>query len=117
MNRYILVLILITLIGVFLRTYDINGKEFWYDEAFTAKLVQNSFPDITEMTLKDVHPPLYYYTVKVWTSVFGTSDLGFRSLSVVFGVLLIPLTYWLCLSLQTSKLSAILITAGLAVMV
>src|SRR5262249_55883844 len=35
------------------------------------------------------HPPLYYFVLKAWTGLFGTSVVAFRSLSVLFGALTI----------------------------
>ena len=107
--------IIIAVMGAFLRVYNINAKEFWYDEAFTARMTENSFGQIIDLSAKDVHPPLYYLTVKAWTSVSGTSDLGFRSLSVLFGVLLISATYYLVNLLTDNKLKALLVSTVIAV--
>lgn len=41
-----------------------------------------------------VHPPLYFALLKLWTFVFGgESAFNIRSFSLLFGVLLIPLSY------------------------
>lgn len=113
--KWVLGIFLIMTVGIFLRTYNINAKEFWYDEAFTARMTSNSFGQIIELSSKDVHPPLYYLTTKAWTNLFGTSDFGIRSLSVLFGVLLIPVTYYLVNFLTNSKLSALLVSSIIAV--
>ena len=102
-------------VGIFLRTYNINAKEFWYDEAFTFRMVKNNFTRIIDLSSKDVHPPLYYLTTKAWTNVFGTSDFGIRSLSVLFGVLIIPATYYLVNLLTDNKLGALLVSTVIAV--
>ncbi len=36
----------------------------WYDELFTMGLTERSFRDLTALTARDVHPPVYYYFVK-----------------------------------------------------
>ena len=41
------------------------------------------------------HPPLYYVALHYWTTWFGEQEPIVRSLSVPFGVLLIPTTYQL----------------------
>jgi uncharacterized membrane protein len=64
----------------------ISTWSIWFDEAFTAYLVRFNYIDIARYTATDVHPPLYYWVVKAWTSVWGTSELAFRSLSMVFGI-------------------------------
>lgn len=67
----------------------ISTWSIWFDEAFTAYLVRFNYLDIAHYTATDVHPPLYYWVVKAWTSCFGTNELAFRSLSMVFGVVAI----------------------------
>ena len=59
-------------------------QSVWFDEAFSIALAQHSFADIVRLTSVDVHPPLYYFLLKLWTSAFGTQDLALRSLSVLF---------------------------------
>ncbi len=115
MNKWLLGILIVTAIGIFLRTYNINAKEFWYDEAFTSRMIKNDFSQIIELSSKDVQPPLYYLTVKAWTNVFGTSDFDIRSLSVLFGVLLIPVTYYLVNLLTDNKLGAFLVSTIIAV--
>ena len=45
----------------------------WTDEAFTMVLLRQDFAGITQGTIADVHPPLYYYIAKLFTMVFGCS--------------------------------------------
>lgn len=113
--KWVLGIFLIMAVGIFLRTYNINAKEFWYDEAFTSRMVKNNFTQIIDLSSKDAHPPLYYLTTKAWTNVFGTSDFGIRSLSVLFGVLLIPVTYYLVNLLSDNKIGALLVSTMIAV--
>ena len=80
----------IGLVGGRLSTWSI-----WFDEAFTAYIVRFDFADIAHYTGNDMHPPLYYWLVKIWTSIFGTSEAGFRSLSLVFGIAVIILGFLL----------------------
>lgn len=39
--------------------------DIWYDELFTIGLIQHSYGELTAFTARDVHPPLYYYIVKL----------------------------------------------------
>ncbi len=41
----------------------------------------------------DVHPPLYYWILRLWSYMFGYSLLSLRSLSILFGVLTIYAGY------------------------
>ena len=45
----------------------------WSDEAFTMTAIRHDFIGITKTTAIDVHPPLYYYIVKIFTLLFGYS--------------------------------------------
>jgi hypothetical protein len=66
------------------------------DEAFSLLLVKHSFASITEITGLDVHPPLYYFVLKVWLMlvkpIFGhfLSEIVLARLlsGVIFGVLI-----------------------------
>ena len=40
-------------------------NDIWYDELFTMGLIQHSYGSLTAFTAQDVHPPLYYYIVKL----------------------------------------------------
>lgn len=67
----------------------ITASSIWFDEAFGAYLVRFDFLEIARYTATDVHPPLYYWFLKLWTVLFGTSELAFRSMSIVFGMVVI----------------------------
>ena len=48
---------------------------------------------IPHLLRDDGAPPLYYVLLHFWMKVFGTSDLGARSLSGVIGVLTLPVAW------------------------
>ena len=58
----------------------------WFDEAFSAYIVRFNLAEITHYTAVDVHPPLYYWLLKGWVSVWGTSEWAFRSLSLICAI-------------------------------
>jgi mannosyltransferase len=74
-------------LGIFilLACATITKSTIWFDEAFSAYLVQFNYLEVARYTATDVHPPLYYWILKIWTDFFGTTELAFRSLSVLFG--------------------------------
>lgn len=100
---------IIIIIGTILRFVSIN-QSLWLDEAIGALVVKNmSFLEIlSKFPLADNHPPLYYLTLKLWTNIFGYSELGLRSLSVLFGVGTIYLVY----KLTKSKIATLLIATA-----
>lgn len=58
----------------------------WFDEAFSAYIIRHDFAKIWHFTSVDVHPPLYYFALKVWSLLFGAGDFALRSMSVFFAV-------------------------------
>jgi len=83
-------LVPILFFSLLLRLILVN-QSLWLDEAIGALVVKNQslLEILTRFPLGDNHPPLYYLTLKVWTSLFGYSELALRSLSVLFGLLTI----------------------------
>lgn len=77
----------------------------WFDEAFSAYLVQFSFWDIARYTASDVHPPFYYWLLKIWSSLFGTTELAYRSLSIVFGAATATVAFFLSRKLFGRKIA------------
>lgn len=54
-------------------------ENLWYDEGYSAALIQNTVGDIVSITAQDVHSPFYYLTLKGWWNMWG-SLMGLRSL-------------------------------------
>jgi mannosyltransferase len=68
----------------------------WFDEAFSAYLTRFNFFQIARYTATDVHPPLYYWVLKIWVSIFGSgTEVDFRSLSMVFAMVAIVFSFLL----------------------
>lgn len=63
-----------------------------WDEGWSLGLSSLPWGEINRITALDVHPPLYYYLLKLWMAL-GTSEFAVRFLSVIFGTLTVPLTY------------------------
>ncbi len=77
----------------------------WFDEAFSTYIVQFSFWDIARYTAGDVHPPFYYWLLKVWSSLFGTTELAYRSLSILFGAATATIAFFLSRKLFGRKVA------------
>ena len=52
-------------------------------------MMARSFGAIAQAAAADIHPPGYYWALKLWTLCFGTSVFALRSFSAVAGVLLV----------------------------
>jgi mannosyltransferase len=86
--------IIITLIGGWLRVYLLAKNGLWLDEAFSVWLASHSVPDILQWAARiDQHPPLYYLLLHFWMSRYGDTPYYVRLLSVLFGAATIPVIY------------------------
>lgn len=78
-------LLFIVLLISFVTKFIGITQSFWLDEAVTANTIaQFSYLQlITQFAPTDFHPPFYYLVIKTWSSIFGTSEIALRSLSVI----------------------------------
>ncbi len=88
-------LLLIFVLAFALRAYRLDGQSLWADEGNSAALAGRPFAIIANDAAQDIHPPLYYFCLRVWTRLFGTSEIGLRSLSILWGLLLVAAVYGL----------------------
>jgi len=82
---------------------QIGRWSVWFDESFTAYMIKFNFADIAKWTSFDVHPPLFYWLLKIWAAFFGHSDVALRSFSVFCGGLVILLGFLLSRKLFGKK--------------
>ncbi len=61
------------------------------------------------------HPPAFYVVQAIAVRIFGDSPIAARVLPTLFGLLALPLMWWLCIELFGSKLSAAVAVALVAV--
>ncbi len=82
---------LVLMAAVAMRFWTIS--DLWLDEALTVNIARLPLHDLPAYLKRDGAPPLYYVLLHYWMGIFGTSDLGVRSLSGVMGVVTIPLVW------------------------
>jgi hypothetical protein len=71
----------IGLVGAFV---GLDSHSFWFDELFTARIIEPSDPaELLARLAADVHPPLYGLLLFVYSKVTGLSEVGLRSFSAV----------------------------------
>ena len=88
-----MLLIGITAVAALLRLHAVGADGLSSDEAFSWRMVGYPWGDLLRRAVADVHPPLYYLLLKPWLALAGDAPAALRGLSVVFGVLVIPLVY------------------------
>lgn len=93
MKKPKILLILILLLAAAVRLYKLTAISLWHDEAFSALLINYSWKEMFYRIGLDVHPPLYYVFLRVWSYVFGHSLWSLRGFSALFGVLTVYAAY------------------------
>ncbi|MBX4205103.1 MAG: glycosyltransferase family 39 protein [Candidatus Doudnabacteria bacterium] len=89
-------LIPVLLVGFFFRLYNNTAVALWHDEAFSALYVRDySWSEMMYRIGLDVHPPLYYWLLRIWTFPFGMGLISLRGFSILFGVLTVWAAYLL----------------------
>lgn len=88
-------IVFIAAITVYFRLLNIYTA-FWYDEACSWFSAKQEFPmgiinNLLNLDLQ--HTPLYFFLLHFWMKIFGTNEIAIRSLSVIFGILTVPLVY------------------------
>jgi mannosyltransferase len=78
-----------------LRVHHLASQSLWYDEAFSVYLASMAPSELIARTAADIHPPLYYFLLHGWMLAVGSSEFALRFLSLMFGVLTVPLFFLL----------------------
>jgi mannosyltransferase len=86
-------LVLVLLVAFGLRLYRLGYQSLWYDEAVSIHLATKDLAALTLHTAGDIHPPLYYYLLHFWVLVAGSSEFSAAFLSLLFGLILVALSY------------------------
>jgi mannosyltransferase len=108
--RVLFLLLLIVLLAFALRLYRLDTQELWGDESVSVSARRLSEVQVL-LGKTDVHPPLYFITLRTAMLASGASLFAVRFVSVFWSVLLVPLAYRL--GRRTMKSAAIGILAAL----
>ena len=91
-NKWVVILILI--LGSVLRLANLEGRCFWCDELESySRGIQPIMHMLSGLIRITPHIPLYYISLNFWLN-FGTSDAFARTLSSIFGVMTILISYY-----------------------
>lgn len=100
-------LLLICVLGFFLRLINLGGPGLWFDEFMSAFRAHSAFKDTIADLSGSPLPPLYYLIMKVWVRLFGESAFSLRFPSLIFSTLSIPLIFLLARELFDKKVGLI----------
>lgn len=108
-------IVLLVGLSATLRSLFLTKADIWHDEGYSTAIINYPLGEIISRTIIDFHPPFYYLLLSVWQSIFGSSVVSLRGLSLVCGVLTVVLLYMLMRRLfpeKIAKLAAIFAAFG-----
>lgn len=95
-----------------LRLVALDGQPLWWDEGWSVYFASLPLGRMLAATALDIHPPLYYALLHLWTELLGFSPPALRLLSVFFGLALVLAVYLVgqeLLGRRAGTLSALLV--------
>ena len=109
-TREALLVVGISVVALALRFLGLAEGDFWTDELFTRRIVDQPPGDASDTVLAtESSPHLYYFLAWAWSEVLGAGEAGLRSLSAIAGALVAPVAY---LTLRQAGLRTEAVIAG-----
>ncbi len=103
--------ILILLLGLYLRCYQyLMGRSLWEDEAHLALnfITRGYLALLKPLDYIQAAPPLFLFSVKTFTLLFGYGPCALRALPFLASVVTLPLFYYILLELTKNRITALL---------
>lgn len=89
-----LAMLAVTLAAFAARVWSLGDASLWFDEGLSVAFAGRPLPAMLQTLVRDdLHPPLYYLLLHAWMLLGGTGEFAVRWVSLVPGVLLVPLAY------------------------
>lgn len=92
----LLALLVIIALGAWLRCQRLANVPLALDEGYNWRVTRYPAGELIRRVGQDTYPPGHFLLLRAWTNWFGTSPFALRSLSIVCGVLCIPLAFVFC---------------------
>lgn len=90
------------LLGIYLFFSPISNVLIHIDEWWTVALIKTSFLECLKITIKDVHPPLYYMIVQTVCYVLNALHIQYDLISVLKIISFVP--YFIVLGISATKI-------------
>jgi mannosyltransferase len=91
--RITVFLFLLTALSAFMRTRYLSGQ-YWMDEGIAVGISSHPLTAIPGVLRYDGSPPFYYMLLHIWMSMLGDGEAATHSMSALFGVATVPVSYW-----------------------
>ncbi len=107
----------IIVVGAALRFSTLGLQSYRYDEAVTVgRVLQPSlFKTLSTIPGSESTPPLYYFLAWFWSRLFGTGEVGLRSLSALAGTASILVVYLGAVALPLPRRAGLIAAAMVSV--
>jgi 4-amino-4-deoxy-L-arabinose transferase-like glycosyltransferase len=104
-------------LGAILRFATLDLQSYRYDEAVTVGRILHPslFKTLAAVPRSESTPPLYYALAWFWSRLFGTGEVGLRSLSALAGTASIAVVYLAARALPLPRRSGLVAAAIVAV--
>jgi mannosyltransferase len=87
------ILLVLVAISAVLRTRALHGQ-LWFEEAIATGVAHHSLGALPGVLRQSGSAPLYYALLHVWIDVFGIGQTATHALSLIIGLLTIPIAMW-----------------------
>lgn len=89
-----LILVLLVLLAFALRLYQLDYQSLWRDEVDAILFARRDLSGLLPLFVRAGHNgPLYYLILHFWTRLVGDTEFSVRFLSLICGVLAVPLMF------------------------
>lgn len=85
----------VAVLAAVVRAVGLGSQPLWWDEGWSIYFASLPLGRMLAATAEDIHPPLYYAILHVYTSLSGYSPESLRSLSLLFALALVGAVYCL----------------------
>ena len=111
-KRILLSLVVISVLALIARIYQIDTLSIWLDEAYSEWFASQGWERLwREVPEYETHPVLYYSILKAW-KILGNDAVTLRLLSMLLNLLALPFilgTVWMCGDERNRKPAVILV--------
>jgi mannosyltransferase len=92
-------------INVFIKVLYAGSMYYWLDETSSIFRAQHSLIWMIRQSFTDPNPPLYFFILKGWMSLFGISEFSTRLLSVIFSASTVFILYYISRKFFNSEMA------------
>lgn len=94
-STFVFILILTLYVGA--RLWRLTSSCLWFDEIFSVHAARYDWSQLIKFVAADIiHPPLFYFLLKVWIGIGGESVLWLRLLPALISIAVVVPFFLLC---------------------